>query len=88
MSALWTAIECIWGVLIVIGILSVMVMVVLTAWTGKFWFGRIGADGKRWPPLRSEAPVKFWLVWLLYGGPLLLVPLLIFIGLVASFSEG
>lgn len=87
MTTIGSAIEYIWTALLTVGLLATLVMVLRTAWTGRFWFGRV-KNGRRWPPLRSEAPIKFWLVWMLYGGPLLLIPLLIIVGVVASITEG
>lgn len=87
MIAFKTVIEYLWTALLGFSSLASCAMVISTAWTGKFWWFRV-KNGRRWPPLRSENPVKFWLLWMLYGGPLLLVPLLIILGIIASLSTG
>lgn len=78
-----TGLEYIWTALLTLGFLVTFAMVIETAWTGRFWWSRT-RNGRRWPPRRSEAPVKFWLLWMVYGWPLVFVPLLILIGLVGS----
>jgi hypothetical protein len=78
-----SALEYIWTALVIVGLLATFAMVISTAWTGKFWWGRL-RNGRRWPPLRSEAPVKFWLLWMLYSGPILLIALLIIGGIAMS----
>ncbi len=36
---------------------------------GRFWFWRRKANGRTWPPIRSESPIRFWVVWALMAGP-------------------
>jgi hypothetical protein len=86
MTALSSAIGYIWTALLIAGLLASFAMVLITAWTGKFWWSRV-KNGRRWPPLRSESPVKFWILWMFYGSPLLLIALLVIGGLIASVTS-
>ncbi|TFI56321.1 hypothetical protein E2493_20790 [Sphingomonas parva] len=78
-----TALEYIWTAILVAAWLGVSTLMIRTAWSGKFWFGRKNAGGRRWPPLRAESPVRFWGLWAALSWPFLMLPLLIGIGLVA-----
>jgi hypothetical protein len=78
-----TALEYIWTAIFVAGWLAVSGSMIRTAWTGKFWFGRKSANGRRWPPLRAESPTRFWGLWAALAWPFLVLPLMVVLGLVA-----
>ena len=47
-----------------------------SAWTGKFSYWHRKANGKIWPPVRAETPLRFWVVWTFLAGPFLFITLL------------
>jgi hypothetical protein len=69
-----------WTALLLVGWIYVTIEFVRAAIKGRFWFWRRKANGKMWPPVRSETPVRFWLVWALMAGPFLLITSLILTG--------
>ena len=56
--------------------------------TGRFWFWRRTASGNSWPPVRSEKPVQFWLVWAAMAGPFLFITTLVLFGLGITQLQG
>ena len=76
------------GALFLMGLLCVSVELIRAAFTGKFPYWRRKANGRRWPPLRSESSVRFWIAWTFMAGPILWITALATIGLVgAAFGE-
>lgn len=74
---LWTALfAAIW--------IYLTVEVIRTTIRGRFWFWRRKANGRTWPPARSESPVRFWMLWLLMAGPFLLITALMIAGLTGA----
>ncbi len=44
-----------------------------TAVRGRFWFWSRKANGRTWPPIRSESPIRFWVVWASMAGPIFFI---------------
>lgn len=72
-----------WSAVFLFGWGYLTVELVRAAFKGRFWFWRKKATGRAWPPVRDEAPIRFWIVWFLLAGPFLLIT---FIGIGALFS--
>ena len=68
-----TAFDYIWGALIVGGWVYLTFEYIRTAINGRFPYWRRKANGKAWPPVRSETPVRFWMTWCLLAIPFLLI---------------
>lgn len=70
----------IWTALFAIGWLLVSAAMLQAVWTGKFPFMQKRMTGKKWPPIRAENPVSFWLTWSALAWPFLFLPLLVAAG--------
>ena len=68
-----TALGYIWGAMIVAGWVYLTIEYIRTAIRGRFPHWRRKANGKTWPPVRSEAPVRFWMAWCLMAVPFLFI---------------
>ncbi|GEM_PF-2698294 len=81
-SYLWlmTTLEYLWTAIFITVWFWLSFEMVKTARSGRFWFVKKSAAGKSWPPLRAEAPAKFWLVWSALAWPFLMLPLVIAVG--------
>ena len=76
-----TLLEWLWTALFLVAWLYLSMMFAVTAWTGKFSYWRKKANGRGWPPLRSEAPLLFWFTWTFTAGPFLFLTMLVLAGL-------
>ena len=57
------------------------VQAVHTARTGRFPYWRRKPNGQTWPPVRSEKPVQFWIVWAAMADPYFLFTAVVLLGL-------
>jgi len=74
-------ISYVWGVLFASGWLFLTFEFVRAAVIGRFWFWSRKRDGKKWPQTRSEAPIRFWIVWASMAGPFVFITAMASIGL-------
>jgi len=70
--------------MLALGWLYMTVEFIRAAFIGRFPFWRRKADGRTWPPVRSESPVRFWFVWTFAAGPFLFITALALLGLFGS----
>lgn len=73
-----------WTALFAAAWICLTVEYVLAAVRGRFGFWRRKANGRTWPPTRSESPVRFWMLWLLTAWPFLLITALMFAALTGA----
>lgn len=73
-----------WGALFVGIWIYMTIEFVRSAITGRFWFWSRKSNGKTWPPVRSESPFRFWMIWTFMAGPFVFIS---FFGMVGLFLE-
>lgn len=76
-----------WTAALLLGWSIATYMFIQLAIKGRFWSWRRKANGKTWPPVRAETPVRFWIVWFFMAGPFLLITLLFVVGFSTSLAE-
>ena len=67
------ALGYLWTALFSVGWIYLTVEFSRAAILGRFWFWRRKANSRTWPPVRSENPVRFWMVWALMAVPFLFI---------------
>ena len=67
------AFEYIWSALFVGGWSYLSFEYIRAAIIGRFPYWRRKANGRTWPPVRSETPLRFWIAWSLLAIPFLFI---------------
>lgn len=79
-----SAFEYVWTGVVALVWAVLAVDLIKAALTGRFSYWRQKAGKRRWPPARSESPIRFWGVWTALAAPVLGIPLLAGLGSLLS----
>ena len=81
------ALDYLWSAVLAFGWICLILELSRAAIRGRFSFFRRKANGKVWPPIRSETPVRFWISWAAMAGPVAFISSLIVIAIITAAGE-